>query len=104
MSIGVNAWRTLHSDRGILENKIERRTLRRVIRFSKPHRRSIGLFLAGTVLDAGLVVVPPLLMQRLVDRQARPKAAYLGHEADAGAGDLVRLDAHELAAFEADRT
>jgi ATP-binding cassette subfamily B protein len=67
MSIGVNAWRTLHSDRGILENKIERRTLRRVIRFSKPHRRSIGLFLAGTVLDAGLVVVPPLLMQRLVD-------------------------------------
>jgi ATP-binding cassette subfamily B protein len=68
------AWRTLHSDRGILENKIERRTLRRVLRFSKPHRRSIGLFLVGTVLDAGLVVVPPLLMQRLVDR------GILGHD------------------------
>jgi ATP-binding cassette subfamily B protein len=74
MSIGVAAWRTLHSDRGMLENKIERRTLRRVIRFSKPHRRPISLFLVGTVLDASLVVVPPLLMQRLVDR------GILGHD------------------------
>src|SRR3954467_12243080 len=65
--MGVSAWRTLHSDRGILENKIERRTLRRVVGFSRPHRRLIGLFLVGTVIDAGLVVVPPLLMQRLVD-------------------------------------
>src|SRR5262245_7489072 len=61
------AWRTLHSDRGMLENKIERRTLRRVIRFARPHRRFISLFLVGTVLDAGLVVAPPLLMQRLID-------------------------------------
>src|SRR5215471_18090615 len=69
--MGVSAWRTLHSDRGILENKIERRTLRRVIGFSKPHRRLIGLFLVGTVLDAGLVVVPPLLMKSLVDSGIR---------------------------------
>ena len=62
------AWRTLRSDRSILENKIERRTLRRVIGFSKPHRKLISIFLVGTVIDAGLVVVPPLLMQRLVDR------------------------------------
>ena len=65
--MGVSAWRTLHSDRGILENKIERRTLRRVIGFSRPHRKLIGLFLVGTVLDAGLVVVPPLLIARLID-------------------------------------
>jgi ATP-binding cassette, subfamily B, bacterial len=65
--IGVSAWRTLHSDRGILENKIERRTLRRVFTFARPHRRLIALFLLCTVVDAGLVVVPPLLMQRLVD-------------------------------------
>src|SRR3954466_12762738 len=62
-----SAWRTLHSDRSVVENKIERRTVRRVIGFSRPHRRLISLFLVGTVLDAGLVVVPPLLMQRLVD-------------------------------------
>ena len=73
-SLSPAAWRTLHSDRGILENKIERRTLLRVIRFSKPHRRLIGFFLVGTVIDAGLVVVPPLLMQHLVDR------GILGHD------------------------
>jgi ATP-binding cassette, subfamily B, bacterial len=65
--IGPMAWRSLHSDRAILENKIERRTLRRVVGFSKPHRRLITLFLIGTVIDAGLVIVPPLLIQRLVD-------------------------------------
>jgi ATP-binding cassette, subfamily B, bacterial len=63
-----SAWRTLHSDRGILENRIERRTLRRVMGFARPHRRLISLFLVGTVVDAGLVIVPPLLMQRLLDR------------------------------------
>jgi ATP-binding cassette subfamily B protein len=68
------AWRTLRSDRSILENKIERRTLRRVVGFSKPHRKLISLFLVGTVIDAGLVVVPPLLMQRLVDH------GILGHD------------------------
>jgi ATP-binding cassette subfamily B protein len=62
-----SAWRTLHSDRTVVDNKIERRTVRRVVGFSHPHRRLISLFLVGTVLDAGLVVVPPLLMQRLVD-------------------------------------
>ncbi|MBO0844323.1 MAG: ABC transporter ATP-binding protein [Nocardioides sp.] len=62
-----SAWRTLHSDRSVVENKIERRTLRRVVTFSRPHRRLIALFLLGTVVDAGLVVVPPLLMQHLVD-------------------------------------
>ena len=41
--------------------------------------------------------------QRLVDRKARPEAASLGHVADASAGDLMRLEADELAAFEADR-
>ncbi|HEX3929561.1 MAG TPA: ABC transporter ATP-binding protein [Nocardioides sp.] len=73
-SIGPMAWRTLRSDRAILENRIERQTLKRVIEFSKPHRRLIGFFLVGTVLDAGLVVVPPLFMQRLVDQ------GILGHD------------------------
>ncbi|MGC4111858.1 MAG: ABC transporter ATP-binding protein [Nocardioides sp.] len=72
--IGPMAWRTLRSDRAVLENRIERRTLRRVVAFSRPHRKLIGLFLIGTVLDAGLVVVPPLLMQHLVDR------GILGHD------------------------
>jgi ATP-binding cassette, subfamily B, bacterial len=61
------AWRTLHRDASVVDNRIERRTLRRVLGFAHPHRATIALFLAVTVVDAGLVVVPPLLMGALVD-------------------------------------
>jgi ATP-binding cassette subfamily B protein len=68
------SWRHLRSDRSVIENKIERRTLRRVIRFARPHRAAISWFLLITVIDAGLVVVPPLLVQHLVD------GGILGHD------------------------
>jgi ATP-binding cassette subfamily B protein len=61
------AWRTLHRDSSVVDNKIERRTLRRVMGFAQPHRGPISLFLGVTVVDAMLVVVPPLLMAKLVD-------------------------------------
>jgi ATP-binding cassette subfamily B protein len=61
------AWRTLHRDSSVVDNKIERRTLRRVMGFAHPHRGPITLFLGVTVVDAMLVVVPPLLMAKLVD-------------------------------------
>jgi ATP-binding cassette subfamily B protein len=61
------AWRSLHRDSSVVDNKIERQTLRRVVGFARPHRAAITLFLAVTVADAGLVVVPPLLMGKLVD-------------------------------------
>jgi ATP-binding cassette, subfamily B, bacterial len=62
-----SAYRSIHRDRSVVENRIEGDTLRRVLRFARPHRRLIGWFLLVTVLDAGLVVVPPLLIQRLID-------------------------------------
>ncbi|MGA8245423.1 MAG: ABC transporter ATP-binding protein [Nocardioides sp.] len=74
-SLHAQAWRTLHRDGSVVENKIERATLRRVLRFARPHRRLIVWFLVLTVLDAGLVVVPPLLVQRLVDN------GIAGHDA-----------------------
>jgi ATP-binding cassette subfamily B protein len=64
---GGPPWRHLRSDRNVVKARIERETLRRVLSFARPHRRAIAAFLVVTVLDAGLVVVPPLLMQRLVD-------------------------------------
>ncbi len=62
------AYRSIHRDRTVVANKIERDTLRRVLRFARPHRRLIVWFLVFTVLDACLVVVPPLLVQQLVDK------------------------------------
>ncbi|RYB90488.1 ABC transporter ATP-binding protein [Nocardioides oleivorans] len=71
MSMGPGAggppWRFLRSDRSVVDNKIERQTVRRVLGFARPHRRLIAGFLAITVVDAGLVVVPPLLLKAIID-------------------------------------
>lgn len=61
------AWRHLRSDRSVVHNRIERGTVRRVVGFARPHRVLIGFFLTLTVVDAGLVVVSPLLAQRIID-------------------------------------
>ncbi len=61
------AWRHLRSDRSAAQARLDRRTVRRVVEFARPHRRLITVFLVLTVVDAALVAVPPLLLQRLVD-------------------------------------
>ena len=71
MSMGPGSggppWRHLRSDRSVVENKIERQTIRRVLGFARPHRRLIAGFLAVTVVDAALVVAPPLLLKLIID-------------------------------------
>ena len=62
-----DAWRHLRSDRKSVPNRVERGTVRRILRFARPHRRIISFFLAVTVVDAATVVVTPLLVQRIVD-------------------------------------
>ncbi len=60
-------WRNLRADRTVLDQRLPPGTLRRVLSYAGPHRRLISAFLALTVLDAGLVVVTPLLTKFLVD-------------------------------------
>ena len=75
MSMGPGSggppWRHLRSDRSVVENKIERQTVRRVLGFARPHRRLIEGFLAVTVVDAALVVAPPLLLKLIIDDGVR---------------------------------
>ena len=61
------AWRHLRSDRSVVNNRIDRRTVARVFRFAGPHKALISGFLAVTVVDAAMVVVTPLLVKRIVD-------------------------------------
>jgi len=61
------AFRHLRSDRSVVNNRLDRGTLRRVIGFARPHRGLISFFLGLTVVDAAMVVVIPLLVQRIVD-------------------------------------
>ncbi len=60
-------WRHMRTDRTQVPTRIDRGTVRRVLRFARPHRKPISVFLALTVVDACLVVVTPLLVQRIVD-------------------------------------
>ncbi len=60
-------WRHMRTDRSVAGARLGRETVRRVLSFARPHRRLITIFLAITVVDAALVVVPPLLVQRVVD-------------------------------------
>src|SRR4029079_15596216 len=61
------AWRHLRSDRSVVNNRIDRHTVGRVFRFAGPHKALITGFLAVTVVGAGMVVVTPLLVHRIVD-------------------------------------
>ncbi|MDQ4111261.1 MAG: ABC transporter ATP-binding protein/permease [Actinomycetota bacterium] len=59
--------RNLRADRTVLERGLPKGTLKRVISYAGPHRALISAFLVFTVFDAALVVVTPLLTQRLID-------------------------------------
>ena len=68
MSPGNGAvWRNLRTDRSVVNNRIEAKTVRRILTFARPHRRLIAVFLTLTVVDAAMVVVMPLLVQKIVD-------------------------------------
>lgn len=60
-------FRHMRTDRSEVPRGVSRETVRRVLSFARPHRRLIAVFLLLTVVDACLVVVNPLLVQRLVD-------------------------------------
>ena len=61
------AYRSLRSDRTAADRRLARGTVRRVLSYARPHRPRIVWFLLLTVVDAGLVVISPLLVQRIVD-------------------------------------
>ena len=61
------AWRNLRTDRSVATQRLARDTVRRVVGFAHPHKSVIALFLVLVVVDAAMVVVTPLLVQRIVD-------------------------------------
>jgi ATP-binding cassette subfamily B protein len=59
--------RTMRRDPTVVDQKLTRQTVRRVAGFAVPHKRLIALFLVFVVLDAGLVVINPLLVKHILD-------------------------------------
>ncbi|EGD44185.1 putative ABC transporter, ATP-binding protein [Nocardioidaceae bacterium Broad-1] len=64
---GGGIMRNLRADRTVLQRGLPKGTVKRVVSYAGPHRALISAFLLFTVFDAALVVVTPLLTQRLID-------------------------------------
>ncbi|MCE0487628.1 ABC transporter ATP-binding protein [Ornithinimicrobium sediminis] len=69
---GGPAYRQFSKDRSVTEHTLREDTARRVWGYGRPFRRDIGIFLALTVLGAGLVAATPLLLGRIIDRGVIP--------------------------------
>jgi ATP-binding cassette subfamily B protein len=59
--------RHMRRDRSVVDQRVSRQTMLRVLGFARPHKRVIAVFLVLVVFDAALVVVNPLLIQHLLD-------------------------------------
>jgi ATP-binding cassette subfamily B protein len=67
---GHSAWRSLHSytrDAEVASQKLTPGLRRRVLGYARPYRRPIAGFLALVVVDAGLMVLTPLLFKQIID-------------------------------------
>ena len=68
--MSMSSWSMLrsiqNSDR-VAEHRLRRGTTRRILRFARPYRRDISVFLVTVVLAAGIGVATPLLAGRVVN-------------------------------------
>ncbi|WP_380168187.1 ABC transporter ATP-binding protein [Jannaschia sp. R86511] len=64
---GGRAARSYRLDRSVAGRDVDRATWRRIASYAGQYKRAVAVFLLLTGLSAGLVVVTPLLLQRLVD-------------------------------------
>ena len=74
------AWmthRSMTADPSVKEQKLKPGTVKRIIKFAKPYRTSILIFLGTVIIDAALVVATPLLLLRLIDEGVIPKNGAL---------------------------
>jgi len=65
--------RSMTADQSVKEVKLKPGTVKRIFAFAKPYRKSILIFLATVVVDAGFIVATPLLLLRLIDDGVIPK-------------------------------
>lgn len=90
------AWmthRSMTADQSVKEVKLKPGTVKRIFTFAKPYRKSIIIFLATVVVDAGFVVATPLLLLRLIDDGVIPKNAALVTQLAVLVGLLAIADA-----------
>ncbi len=68
----VTAFRSFSRDRSVLDEHLQPGIGRRILRYARPFRPLVILFLITLVIDALLTVVQPLLFRRIVDSGITP--------------------------------
>ena len=66
-------YRSMTQDQSVKNIKLQPGTLRRIIEFARPYKRSVFFFLVTVIIDAVLVITTPLLLSRLIDDGVIPK-------------------------------
>ena len=72
MGRGGGGWGLMHSmgarDQSVRDHRLPPGTVRRIIRFARPYRGSLAIFLALIILDAVITAANPLLYKTIIDR------------------------------------
>lgn len=77
MHAGWMAMRALTSDQSVKDAKLKPGTLKRIIKYAIPYRRTFLFFFLALIVDAVLTIATPLLLKRLIDEGVIPKDAAL---------------------------
>src|SRR5580658_8311318 len=59
--------RSMRQDRSILQHRIKKGTLPRVLKFAKHYRTALIIFLTVVIIDAAISSVSPLLLREIID-------------------------------------
>ena len=68
MTGGRMGLQSMRKDRSILEHRIRRGTLPRILEFARPYRPMLVVFLVAVVLDAVTSSITPLLLKTIIDK------------------------------------
>ena len=68
MAGGRMGLQSMRKDRSILEHRIRRGTLPRILEFARPYRPMLVVFLVAVVLDAVTSSITPLLLKTIIDK------------------------------------
>ena len=69
-STSMSSWgmlRSIQNSDRVAQHRLSRGTTRRILRFARPYRRDIVVFLITVVFDAGIGVATPLLAGHVVN-------------------------------------
>ena len=71
----MNVMRAMRRDRAVLEKQLPPGTWRRVVRFARPYRRELTVFVALVIGDALIGVITPILAGRVINHITQHDAA-----------------------------